>query len=67
MAILVITTLITDKKIEDELELIPCIWYPITFKDQTEALLDSGSKVNVMSQAFAQRLGLKIYKINVGV
>ncbi len=43
----------TDKKTEEELERISYIWYPITFKDQTEALLDSGSKVNVMSQAFA--------------
>ncbi len=55
----------TDKKTE-ELERIPYIWYPITFKDQTEALLDSRSKVNVMSQAFAQQLGPKIRKTNVG-
>ncbi len=39
----------TDKKIEEELEWVPYIWYPITFKDQTEALLDSESEVNVMS------------------
>ncbi len=44
----------TDKKTE-ELERVPYIWYPVTFKDQDqiEALLDSGSEVNVMSQAFA--------------
>ncbi len=36
----------------EELERVPYIWYLVTFKDQTEALLDSRSKVNVMSQAF---------------
>ncbi len=50
------STSITDKKTEgelEELERVPCIWYSVTFKDQTEALLDSESKVNAMSQAFA--------------
>ncbi len=56
----------TDKKMEEELEQVSCIWYPVTFKDRTEALLDSGSEVNAMSQAFAQQLGLKICKTNVG-
>ncbi len=62
------STSTTDKKTEQELERVPCIWYPVTFKDQdqTEALLDSGSEVNTMSQAFAQQLGLKIRKTNVG-
>ncbi len=55
-----------DKKTEEELEQVPCIWYPVTFKDQTEALLDSGSEVNAISQAFAQQLGLKIRKTNIG-
>ncbi len=53
------------EKIE-ELEWVPCIWYLVTFKDQTKALLNSGSEVNAMSQAFAQQLGLKIRKTNVG-
>ncbi len=44
----------TDKITEEELEQILCIWYYITFKDQTKALLDLGNKVNAMSQAFAQ-------------
>ncbi len=56
----------TDKKTEKELEQVPCIQYPINFKDQTETLLDSRSKVNAMSQAFAQQLGLKIRKTNIG-
>ncbi len=29
-------------------------------------MLDLGSEVNVMSQAFAQQLGLKIHKTNIG-
>ena len=48
------------RKNEEKLEQVPYIWYFVTFKDQTEALLDSGSKVNAMSQAFAYQLGLKI-------
>ncbi len=52
------------EKIE-ELERVPYIQYPVIFKDQIEALLDSESKVNVMSQAFAQQLGLKVHKTNI--
>ncbi len=59
------STFMTDKKTEEELERISCIWYPVTFKDQTEALLDSISVVNIMSQAFTHQLGLKIRKTNV--
>ncbi len=55
----------TNKKTEEELERVPCIWYSVTFKDQNKALLNSGSKVNAMSQVFAQQLGLKIPKTNV--
>ncbi len=64
-----ISTSMTDKKTEgklEELEWLPCIWYFVTFKDQTEALLNSESEVNTMSQAFAQQLSLKISKTNVG-
>ncbi len=45
----------TDKQTEEELERVPYIQYLVTFKDQdqTKALLDSGSEVNAMSQAFA--------------
>ncbi len=54
MAVSATSTSMTDKKTE-ELERVPCIWYPVTFKDQDqiEALLDSRSKINAMSQAFA--------------
>ncbi len=60
------STSMTDKKTEEELEQVPWIWYPVIFKNQTEALLDSRSKVKAMSQAFAHQLGLKICKTNVG-
>ena len=56
--------LVTEKK--EELEWVPCIWYLVTFKDQTKALLDPGSEINVMSQVFAHQLGLTISKTNVG-
>ena len=65
VAVLATSRLITDKKIERELEWVPYIWYPVIFKDQTEVLLDFGSKVNIMSQVFAQQLGLKICKTNI--
>ncbi len=65
VAVSATSTSTTDKKTE-KLEQVPCIWYSVTFKDQTEALLDSGSVINAMSQTFAQQLGLKIRKINVG-
>ncbi len=54
------------EKTETELEQLSYIRYPITFKDQTEALLNAGSKVNTMSQVFAHQLGLMICKTNVG-
>ena len=49
----------TEKK-EEKLEWVPCIWYLVTFKDQTEALLYSESEVNIISQTFTHQLGLKI-------
>ena len=64
MSVLASSMSITGKK--EALERIPCIRYLITFKDQTEALLDTRSKVNAMSQAFAHQLGLAIQKTNVG-
>ena len=56
-----------DKKTEEKkLEKVPCFWYPITFMDQTKALLDSRSKFNIMSQVFIHQLGLTIWKTNIG-
>ena len=50
----------TGKKKEEKLERVPCIWYSVTFKDQTKAVLDSESEVNIMNLAFASQLGLRI-------
>ncbi len=43
------------KKKVEELEQIPYIWYPVTFKGQLEieTLLDSRSKINLISQVLA--------------
>ena len=46
------TSILMTEKMEEELKQIPYIWHFIIFKDQTEALLDSKSKVNTMNQAF---------------
>lgn len=54
---------------EEALELVLCIHYPVRFqKDQEEvqALLNSGSEVNVITPAYATKLGLPIKKTNVG-
>ena len=66
MAILVVF-MSTTEKIEGKLEQIPYIWYPVTFKDQTKALLDLESKINAISQVFAPQQGLKIQKTNIGL
>ena len=54
VAVLVTSLLMTDKKTEEKLEQVTCIWYFVIFKDQTEVLLDSKNKVNTICQAFAQ-------------
>ncbi len=66
MAVLATFTSITEKTEKKELERVPCIWYSVTFKDQTKALLDSGREANAMNQAFTHQLGLKIRKTNIG-
>ncbi len=65
MAILATYILITKKKKEEELEWVLCIWYLVTFKNQTEVLLDWKSKVNAINQAFVLQLDLKTQKTNV--
>ena len=42
-----------DKKTKEELEKVSSIWYFVTFKDKIKAILNSRSKFNAMSQAFA--------------
>ncbi len=49
----VISLSMTEKtKEKKELEQVPYIWYSVIVKVQTEALLDSRNKVNIVSQAF---------------
>ena len=56
------------------LEKVFCIYYPVRFQEdqrqesqkQVRALLNSGSKVNVMSLAYTKKLGLKTWKTSVG-
>ena len=50
---LAISISMTSKKMEEELEWVSYIWYPMTFKNQVEALLDPKIKVNAMTQGFA--------------
>ena len=52
IVVLVTFTSITKKTKEKKLEQIFCIWYSVIFKDWIEALLDTKSKINIMSQAF---------------
>ncbi len=59
------STPMTKKKKDKKLEQVPYIWYLVTLKDQIKALLNSGSEVNIMSQAFSLKLGLKIWITNV--
>lgn len=51
------------------LQRVPCIWYLVQFqKDQKkiQALINSGSEVNAMTPIYAAKLGLTIWKTNVG-
>ena len=51
----------------EEVVKVPCIYYPVrSQEEQVRALLNSGSKVNAMSPAYAKKLGLKTWKTNVG-
>ena len=54
---------ITEKK--EKLEWIPCIWYSITSKDQTEVVLNSRNKINIINQTFDSQLGFKIWKTSI--
>ena len=64
------SVLVTDNRGEEVmLKRVSCIHYPVWFQkgqEQVRALLDSGSKVNAMSPAYAKKLGLKTQKTNVG-
>ena len=53
MAVLATSISMTKRKKEEKLEWISCIQYLVIFKNQTEALIDLKSKINIMSQVFA--------------
>ena len=52
------------------LERVPCIRYPVRFQkndiNNVQALIDSGSKINAMTLAYASKLGLAVRKTEVG-
>ena len=53
------------------LQSIPCIHYLVQFQEgqaeEVRASIDSSSKVNVMTLAFAAKLGLSIHSIGIGI
>lgn len=55
MTVSAISVSMTEKIRESELilEQVSFIWYLMIFKDQTEALLDLGDEVNIMSPTIA--------------
>ena len=52
------------------LQHVPCIHYPFQFQGdqagEVRALIDSGSKVNAMTPAFAARLGVSVRSTSIG-
>lgn len=45
---------------------MPYIWYPILFqKNEVQALINSNSKINVITLVYAEKLGFIIWKISV--
>ena len=51
----------------EEVVRVPCIQYSVWFQEeQVKTLFDSGSKVNAINPDFARKLGLKVWKTNVG-
>ena len=47
---------------------VTCIWYSVQFQaNQVKALIDSCSKVNVMTLVFAAKIGFTPKSTNVGI
>ena len=56
----------TEASKEGVLQRVPCIRYPVQFQQEgVQALLDSGSEVNAMTPAYAEKLGLTTRKTDV--
>lgn len=48
------------------LQRMPCIWYPVQFQNnKVQTLINSDSKVNVITPAYTTKLGLNIQKTNI--
>ena len=65
-----LVTEVSKKNQEVILDRVPCIHYPMQFrkdkKATIQALINSGSKVNAITPAYAKQLGLQVRKTNVG-
>lgn len=49
------------------LDEVPYIYYPIQFKkNEVQALINSGSKVNAMISTYALKLSFRVCRTNVG-
>ena len=74
VSVLATSALVTDASKEAPemvLDWVLCIHYPVQFQKDKEkatiqALIDSGSKVNTMTPAYAKQLGLQTQKTDVG-
>ena len=69
MSVLAISVPVTDSG--EKIVRILCIYYLVQFQgqegqEQISALFNSSSKVNAMNPAFARKLGLHIWKTNIG-
>ena len=67
MSVLATSVLVIDRG-EEVVVRVSYIYYPVRFQEdqrQVRALLNSGSKVNAMSPAYAKKLGFKTQKTNV--
>ena len=69
VSVLATSTSVTGAR-EEALERVPCIHYPVQFKDTdrapVQALIDSGSEVNAIHPSFVKQLGLSIRPTDVG-
>ena len=55
------------KKGDIALDRMPCIYYSIWFKkNKVQALINSGSKVNVITLVYASKLGFRVRQTDVG-
>lgn len=64
---LVLATSVSVTVGSQEVVKMPCIYYLVQFKDKkVKALLDGGSKINTLNPNYAEKLGFKIWKTNIG-